>query len=85
VFVVGEIFMPLPKPSPSSSGKEAQQKFMQKCMHAIKDEKRPQDQKVAICMDIWRRRKKSAKGSQEPEWDEENTIIKNDDGNCIIL
>ena len=80
-----KMVMPLPKPSPSSNGKDSQQAFMEKRMHAMKDEKRPQDQKVAICMDIWRRRKKKAKGStnEEPVWEEQ--IVENEDGDCVIL
>jgi hypothetical protein len=76
----------MPLPSPTGSGKKAQQDFMEKCMHAMKDEKRPQDQKIAICMSTWRRRKKSkeSKGdTSEPLWEEQ--VVKNEDGDCIIL
>jgi hypothetical protein len=74
--------MPLPKPSPNAK-ESSKNEFMQKCMHAIKDEKRPQDQKVAICLDIWRRRKKSAKGSEDLKWEEQ--VVASEDGDCIIL
>jgi hypothetical protein len=48
--------MPLPEPK-SEETKEA---FMARCMSAQAGEDKPRDQKVAICLDIYRRDRKSA-------------------------
>ena len=62
--------MPLPNP-----GNESRDKYIGKCMHAMKDEKRPQDQKIAICFSQWKKAKskKKSKGSaEEPRWEEQS-------------
>jgi len=44
--------MPIPKPTK----KDTQKTFMEKCMSKMKGEKRPQRQKVAICLTNWRKK-----------------------------
>jgi hypothetical protein len=62
--------MPLPKP-PTDGNKESEKKFMEKCMHVMKQEKRPHEQSIAICMSMLKRAKKNAKGSEEDiNWDD---------------
>jgi|AACY02.16.fsa_nt_gi hypothetical protein len=40
--------------------------FMDECMHTMrKEEDRPQDQSVAICLDMWRRKDKKKKCASE--------------------
>ncbi len=64
--------MPIPKANPKESEKN-KQAYLQKCFHALKDEKRPQNVKEAICLQSWERRKskKKSKGCADcnPEWD----------------
>jgi hypothetical protein len=63
--------MPIPVPSP----KQSRDEYISKCMHALKDEKRPQDQKIAICFSQWKKakKKKKSKGSsEEPKWEEQS-------------
>lgn len=43
--------MPIPKPRKG----EDKNAFMGRCMGVLKDEKKPQDQKVAICFSQWKR------------------------------
>jgi len=45
--------MPIPKPN--TGEKEAD--FMKRCMEFLSEENRPQNQKVAICIDTWRKGK----------------------------
>lgn len=43
--------MPIPKPNKG----EDKSHFMQRCMLVLKDEKKPNEQKVSICMSQWSR------------------------------
>jgi hypothetical protein len=75
--------MPIPKPNPSEKGKKGRQKFVSRCMEAIKDDKRPQAQKLAICFTTYKnaKRRKVAKGSvEEPDWD-----VDFEDKNSVII
>ena len=61
-------------PIPSRSRDESRDEYISKCMHALKDENKPQDQKVAICFSQWKKAKskKKSKGSvEEPKWEEQ--------------
>lgn len=49
--------MPIPKPSED----EDKGAFMSRCMTVLKDEKKPNEQKVAICMTQWARAEASKK------------------------
>jgi hypothetical protein len=63
--------MPLPNPGKDQSKDE----YISKCMHSMKNEKKPQDQKIAICFSQWKRAKskKKSKGSvEEPRWEEQS-------------
>jgi len=74
--------MPIPKPAKEDSRDE----FIEKCMHALKDEKRSQEQKLAICFSTWKnaKKRKKAQGSiEEPKWEEQ--VVSDNDGDCIIL
>jgi len=42
--------MPIPKPS----GDESEKVFMGRCMSFLKDEGKPHEQSIAICMKAWR-------------------------------
>jgi len=55
-------------------------------MSSLKDEKKPQEQKLAICFSTYKnaKKKKQSKGSmEEPRWEEQ--VVTNEDGDCIIL
>lgn len=49
-------------PTPTVRGNESQDSFMGRCMHWAKDEFDDQDQRVAVCMGIWRDAKKAEGG-----------------------
>jgi len=59
--------MPIPQPHKD----EKQNDYMGRCMHKLKDEKRPQDQKVAICLNTYRNPKKKAKAEIEIDFTED--------------
>lgn len=67
--------MPIPSPTPEEKkNKDGKQKFLARCFHALRDEKKPQAQKAAICLATWERAKKRkrAKGSNEPPtWEDD--------------
>ena len=52
--------MPIPQPHKN----EKQNDYMGRCMHKIGKEDRPQDQKVAICLNTFRNPKKKAKANE---------------------
>ncbi len=61
-------------PIPSPSGKESRDEFVSKCMNSLKDENKPQDQKLAICFSQWKKaknKKKSSGSTKEPKWEEQ--------------
>ena len=67
--------MPIIKPSDSekSGGNKGQAAFMQRCMAFMKNENRPHDQQIAICLSTYRnsKKRKVAKGEMEdPVWDD---------------
>jgi hypothetical protein len=53
--------MPIPKPK----SKEKEGDYMGRCMEFMKDEKYPQKQKVAICLNTYRGPQKKAKAEIE--------------------
>lgn len=53
-------------PSKPTQG-ESKDAFMGRCMAAQKNEKRPQDQKVAICFSMWREAHPKDKSAKKPE------------------
>ena len=53
--------MPIPNPKDN----EKQNKYMGRCMEFMKDEKYPQKQKVAICLNTYRGPQKKAKAEIE--------------------
>lgn len=62
--------MPIPPPLEHQSRDE----YIGKCMHALKDEKRPQNQKLAICFSQWKKAKnKKSKGAvEDPKWEDQS-------------
>jgi hypothetical protein len=52
-------------PIPSPKDNEKQDKYMGRCMEFMKDEKYPQKQKVAICLNTFRGPQKKAKAEIE--------------------
>lgn len=58
-------------PIPQKKDNESQNDYMGRCMHKLKDEKRPQDQKVAICLNTYRNPKKKAKAEIEIDFTED--------------
>jgi hypothetical protein len=58
-------------PIPQKKDNESQNDYMGRCMNQLKDEKRPQDQKVAICLNTYRNPKKKAKAEIEIDFTEE--------------
>jgi hypothetical protein len=52
--------MPLPQPKDN----EKQNEYMGRCMHKIGKEDRPQDQKVAICLNTFKNPKKKSKANE---------------------
>lgn len=52
--------MPIPQPKDN----EKQNDYMGRCMHKIGKEDRPQDQKIAICLNTFRNPKKKAKANE---------------------
>jgi hypothetical protein len=67
--------MPIPVPnSLEKKDEEGRKKFISRCMHALRDENKPQDQKLGICFTTYKnaKKKKEAQGSSEPPiWEEE--------------
>ena len=59
--------MPIPQPKKN----EKENDYMGRCMEFIKDEKYPQKQKVAICLNTFRGPQKKAKGEIEIDFTEE--------------
>ena len=59
--------MPIPNPK----DKEKQNDYMGRCMEFMKDEKYPQKQKVAICLNTFRGPQKKAKGEIEIDFSEQ--------------
>jgi hypothetical protein len=67
--------MPLPKPNK----KEKEQEFVSRCMESetMNKEFPDQKQRVAVCYSQYRKRKDTAKGGEEPKWEDcegDNTI-----------
>jgi hypothetical protein len=58
-------------PIPQKKDNESQNDYMGRCMHKLKDEKRPQDQKVAICLNTYNTPKKKAKAEIEIDFTED--------------
>ena len=59
--------MPIPQPKKN----ESQNDYVGRCMHKIGKEDRPQDQKVAICINTYKNSKKKAKAEIEIDFSEE--------------
>jgi len=59
--------MPIPNPK----DKEKQDDYMGRCMEFMIDEKYPQKQKVAICLNTFRGPQKKAKGEIEIDFSEQ--------------
>ena len=57
--------MPIPSPKPN----EKRDDFISRCMESLKDEKKSQKQKLAICYTTYKR-KKATKGGEEPTWED---------------
>lgn len=51
-------------PIPSPKDNEKQDKYMGRCMEFMKDEKYPQKQKVAICLNTYSNPKKKSKANE---------------------
>lgn len=67
--------MPIPKPK----GKEKEGDYMGRCMEFMKDEKYPQKQKVAICLNTFRGPQKKAKGEVEIDFSEDIKNMKKEE------
>ena len=59
--------MPIPQPKKN----ESQNDYMGRCMHKIGKEDRPQNQKVAICLNTYRNPKQKAKAEIEIDFSED--------------
>jgi len=59
--------MPIPQPK----NKEKQNDYMGRCMEFIKDERYPQKQKVAICLNTYNKPKKKSKAEIEIDFSEQ--------------
>lgn len=67
--------MPVIKPTKiEKKDKNGKEKFISRCMESLKDEKRPQPQKLAMCFQAYKSAKqnKKSKGCSdcEPEWED---------------
>lgn len=58
-------------PIPSPKDNEKQNDYMGRCMEFMKDEKYPQKQKVAICLNTYRGPQKKAKAEIEIDFSED--------------
>ena len=55
-------------------GEEGKKRFMDKCFHVLKQEGKPQEQRVAQCLSLWKEavKKYRAQGIlDDPEWEKE--------------
>lgn len=55
-------------PTPPRDG-ETKEEFMSRCMSVMKNEDKPQEQKIAICFSMWRKKdgkKKAEKDEEKP-------------------
>ena len=59
--------MPIPQPKKN----ESENDYMGRCMHKIGKEDRPQDQKIAICLNTFRSPKKKSKAEIEVDFSED--------------
>lgn len=73
--------MPIPKPSKN----EKENKYMGRCMEFMKDEKYPQKQKVAICLNTYRGPQKKAKAEIELDIKNPDLNIQNNSKKQQIL
>ena len=65
--------MPEVTPSQLKRGEEGKRDFLDKCFHATKQEGKPQEQRIAQCLSMWRQavEEKRAKGScEDPKWED---------------
>lgn len=64
--------MPLPKPTPN----QKQQEFIQSCMSSdvMRSEYPNEDQRFAVCKNIWKNRNKKQKAS-EITWNDKNVSV----------
>ena len=67
--------MPIPQPRKN----EKENKYMGRCMEFMKDEKYPQKQKVAICLNTLRGPQKKAKGEVEIDFSEDIKNMKKEE------
>jgi len=68
--------MPSVTPSEVKDGKEGKKHFLDKCFHALKEEGKPQEQRIAQCLNMWKQgvKKNRAKGSlEDPRWEDYET------------
>jgi len=61
------LYMPIPQPKKN----ESQNDYMGRCMHKIGKEDRPQNQKVAICLNTYRNPKNKSKAEIEIDFSED--------------
>lgn len=73
--------MPIPKPK----SKEKEGDYMGRCMEFMKDEKYPQKQKVAICLNTYRGPQKKAKAEIELDINNPDLSIQNNSKKQQIL
>ena len=67
--------MPYPTPKEIKDGEEGKKRYLEKCFHVLKQEGKPQDVRIAQCLNMWREavKKHKAKGNLDsPTWEEEN-------------
>ena len=72
-------------PIPSPKDNEKQDKYMGRCMEFMKDEKYPQKQKVAICLNTFRGPQKKAKAEIELDIKNPDLSIQNNSKKQEIL
>jgi len=67
--------MPDVTPEQIRDGEEGKKRFLKKCFHATKEEGKPEAQRIAQCLNMWKQavKKHRAQGNYEdPDWDKEN-------------
>lgn len=60
--------MPYPSEKEKKSGEKGKKKYMDRCFHMLKKEGKPETQRIAMCLNMWKEglKRKKTKGSDEP-------------------
>ncbi len=63
----------MPSVLPSEKGKKGQKHYLDRCFHALKEEGKPESQRIAQCLNMWKERwhaKKASGSTEPPDWSE---------------